>query len=123
MSKIESPRELSFSNESWGESPQVVAYKTREPGFHPWNFLEFTLAAAQKSEYGLTRLVDEHTLMPRLAGVIPASDDNSSRAIALRLGLLKPWLDRADLLGSQSNWVAAWDAFENVDMDNSVAVE
>ena len=59
----------------------------------------------------------------RLVGVVPASNDTSSRASALRLGLLKPWLDRMDLLGSQSNWVAAWDAFENVNMGNSVAVE
>lgn len=63
---------------NWRESRQA-AYKNREISFKSWNFLEFTLAAAEGGHRGLLRPVDGKTLIPRLTGGL----------LAL-LGLLKP---------------------------------
>lgn len=49
--------------DSWGKSPQVMVYMTREPGFGNWNFLEFTLGAVEGRMYGLEHAVNRHTVM------------------------------------------------------------
>ncbi|KAF8219847.1 hypothetical protein L208DRAFT_1382870 [Tricholoma matsutake] len=70
--------QLSERIKNWRESRQA-AYKNREISFKSWNFLEFTLAAAEGGHRGLLRPVDGKTLIPRLTGGL----------LAL-LGLLKP---------------------------------
>jgi hypothetical protein len=95
----------------------------REQGFNHWNFLEFTLAAAEGGHEGLLGTVDRNTLMPLLTGGLPSKDDESPKGVARRLGLLKAWNTVDSLRGILPNWSLAWDAFEAIELGMSSAAE
>ena len=64
------------------------------------------------NEYGLRHPGSIHTLMPRLLGKLPAGEDNSEEALALRLGLMMPWRNPGDVTKRAETWKNAWEIFK-----------
>jgi hypothetical protein len=111
------------NSQDWYVSPQLSAYRTREPGFENWNFIQFTLATAETNDYGINHPVSNHTLMLRLLGEVPAYDDESCEALALRLGLMRPWRTKSDIIDQTQNWGDTWDVFQHCYLDRGFAAE